>query len=111
MKLLGDVPEKHKNLATKLEEYEKHLEGLKDFPKDRLAQSLVCLAHDWYQIGMEEECGRLLAKADKIFPGYFVQCLVKHTKESKDFDSIVKTLTVELTNLLLLSIVDKKNAK
>jgi hypothetical protein len=101
MNLNGDVPEKDRNLALKLIEYERLVDDMTDFPDEKRAQSYVCLAHDWYQIGMEEEGGRLLLKADSTFPGYFKTTMVKHIAESEDFDRLVKSFTVQLITMIM----------
>lgn len=111
MKLLGDVSEEDKKLAQELTDHEKWLDSDKTFSAEKKAQTVVCLAHDWFQLGMEEEGGRLLAKAEELSPGYFRKKLHKHAAESKDFDLLVKSMTVELMYLLLNQFEDLKRNK
>lgn len=101
MKLLGDVSERDKEIAKELTDHEKWLDSDKTFSAEKKAQTVVCLAHDWFQLGMEEEGSRLLYKADTIYPGYFKNKLFKHAAESKDFDALVKNMTIELMYVLL----------
>lgn len=101
MKLLGDVPPEKQELAYKLTETERQINEKAGIPLDRKAQMYVCLAHDWYQVDMEEEGNRLLAKAESVYPGYFRDVMIKHTVESKDFDKLVKNLSIELVWMLV----------
>lgn len=77
-------------------------------PPGKRAKIYVCYAHDWYQMDMDEEGGRLLLKADQVYPGYFKGLVIQHTKESKDFDKLVKNITLELTWMILTRLGDKK---
>lgn len=101
MRLLGDVPEEHKKLSEDLQSMEKDIATLPTRNTRMLAQLHVCLAHDWLQIGMEEETHRLLQKAETICPGYFKNFMVLDTQTNPDFDKLVKNLSIELTHLLL----------
>jgi len=109
MKLFGDVPEEHRELARQLDEMEEYFDGAAkrgNLPMEKIAQGYVCGAHDYYQIDCEEEGNRLLEKAEKVCPGYFKTFMVQHTKEDKDFDTLVKQLTSELAYLLLRRLKD-----
>lgn len=106
MKLLGDVPEEHQEIAEELIEYEKTLDN-DNYSVEKKAQSCVCLAHDWYQIGMEEEGARLLKRAEEFYPGYFKKKMIQHTVESKEFDKIVKNIMIELMWMIANQLKDK----
>ena len=107
MNIFGDVPESDKKLAIKLTEYEKEVDEEKEFPNEKRAQSYVCLAHDWYQMGMDEEGSRLLLKAEDTYPGYFKTKIDKHAKENPDFALIVRNLRVELMWMVVNQVKDK----
>lgn len=110
MKLLGDVPEEHKKLAVNLEQMEQYFDGAK-VTTDIAAKGFVCLAHDWFQIGVEDEGNRLLVKAERICPGYFKNVMVQQTLEDKEFSYLVKSLSVELAWMLINKINDIKETK
>jgi len=100
LKLSGDVPKEHIELADQLEQMERLIET-DPYSDERKAQIYVYLAHNWYKMGCEEEGNRLLVKADRVFPGYFKETVIKHQLEDETFDYIVKSITVELIRLLL----------
>ena len=100
MKLAGDLTKKQKAQAQELTEFERLVDHDSAYPKDRKAQIYTCLAHDWYQLDMEEEGNRLVVKAEKVCPGYFKGPVIQHQKENPDFDIVIKNLTVELLYLL-----------
>lgn len=101
MKLVGDVPEEHKELAEALEKAEGDIDNDKLLPDSRKAQIYTCLAHDWYDICAEEEGNRLILKADKVFPGYFKSEVVQHMKEDENFEYIVQKITSELVQIMV----------
>lgn len=98
-KSAGDIPEEHRQLVEQLEAFEKTV-NTSGAPPDRLAQMYTCLAHDWYQLDMEEEGNRLVLKAEKVCPGYFKGPVIQHQVESSDFDTVIKNLTWRLLHLL-----------
>jgi hypothetical protein len=111
MKLLGDVPEEHKQLAVELEEAEEYWDskvGTSLMPEELLAKAYTCLAHDWYQIGSEDDGQRLLEKAEAVCPGYFKEVMLRQTYEDSTFDMLVKSLSVELTWMLVNRLKDGK---
>lgn len=108
MKLHGDVSDDDKELAIKLIAYEKQLDSEEDFPAEKKAQSFVCLAHDWYELGMEEEGGRLLLRAQEVYPSYFKTKIEQHIRENKDFALLVRNMRVELMWMVINQVKDKK---
>ena len=103
MRSFGDLSEKHKKLTEELYKYERILDtkdAQNGMSKEDRAKCYVCVAHDFYQMDMEEEGERLILKAEKVCPGYFKGPVIQHQKESPDFDNIIKNLTVELLYLL-----------
>lgn len=109
MRLVGDVSEKERALAAELKELEHDVGVNSKIPMPKKAQMYVCLAHDWFQLHMEEEGNRLLLKAEKAHPTYFKTLIVEHQKADERFDSIVKNISVELVTLLLNEIEGRKS--
>lgn len=101
MKLLGDVPQEHKDLAEELEQMERYFDSKHNVPLEMVAKGYVCLAHDWFALGAEEEGHRLLDKADKIYPGYFHTKASDHAKEDMDFALLIVNLRNYLNSLLI----------
>jgi len=101
MKMAGDVKDKHRLHAVELEKCEREIETNPKFALAELkAKFYCCLAHDWYQMDMDEEGHRLLLKADDVCPGYFKGPVIKQVEESEEFGIIIKNLTIELLQLL-----------
>lgn len=111
--MYGDVPQEHKDLAEELREMESFLESDTKIPAEFKAKSYVCLAHDWYAIGMEENAEKLLLLSEKVFPGYFSDKMLKHIQEDEKFHLLVKNLSSELIYSLLdgLKQLGDKNVK
>lgn len=109
MKLHGDVPEEDRKLAEQLELSERDVDKVNDVrcPNSRKAQAYTCLAHDWYQLGADEEGSRLLLKAESIFPGYFKGSVIKEHREGKDFNLLMENLTKELATILINNLSGK----
>jgi hypothetical protein len=101
------LSQEDKDLAQALKESEIEVDIDQYLPNERKAQIYVCLAHDWYQIDMDEEGSRLLLKANRVFPGYFKTLVIQHSIEDENFDLIVKNLTLELAWMLLSRLGDK----
>ena len=100
MPLSSGLSKENQELAKKLEQAEyETMNG--PLPPERKAQIFTCLAHDWYQMDMEEEGARLLLKADKVYPGYFKGLVIEHTLESEGFDTVIRNLTLELAYMML----------
>ena len=99
MKSGGDLTESQKQQGAELTKFERLVEN-DPYTPDRKAQMYTCLAHDWYQLDMEEEGNSLILKAEKVCPGYFKGPVIQHQLESPDFDTVIKNLTFELLYLL-----------
>jgi hypothetical protein len=95
----GDLSQKQREQSVELIKFE-HLVDHDAYPIERKAQMYTCLAHDWYQLDMEEEGNRLVLKAERVCPGYFRGPVIQHQLESQDFDTVIKNLTLELLRLL-----------
>jgi len=96
----GDVPETHKALVPRLIKAEKEVDDI-SMVSSKKAQVYVCLAYDWFDIGMEEEGNRLLEKAETTHPKYFDVTIIRHMKEDPVFESLVKKIESELRTMAL----------
>lgn len=108
MKLFGDIPQEHKDLEAKLLLAERDLDLNIELDRTKLAKGYVCLAHDWYIVGADEEGIRLLAKAEQISPGYFKTMIAKHCYESADFEYLVRNMTAQLIYMILSKLEEKR---
>jgi len=72
-----------------------------DFADGDKAMMYVCMAHDHYQMDMDEEGNRLLMKAERAYPNYFKTLITEHTKSNPDFATLVNRLTIELAYMFL----------
>ena len=105
--LFGDVTAGQKKTAETINRMEIEMEEHIVLSPQYTAQSYVCLAYDWYEIGMEEEGRRLLTKAEMISPGYFRKTMQRHTIENPDYELLVNRLFVLIGWQLLDSLRDK----
>lgn len=93
MKVYGDIPEEHRILLEELVLLENYVNGhMKDMPALSVGKGLVCMAHDYYSIEMEEEGERLLLATHKHCPGYFMGPILVHVEIDDQFDYLVKRL-------------------
>jgi hypothetical protein len=108
MKLVGDVSEEHKKLAEDLEEMERYFDGAasRGIRSSIVAKGFVCLAHDWYKMGSDENGERLLEKAELVFPNYFKSQALIDADENVDFGILLKSLSVELASILISRLTD-----
>ncbi len=97
MKSYGDMPEHHKRLVeelTLLEEW--FYEHGSTLPILVVAKGMVCIAHDYYTMDMEEEGDRLLFLTDKHCPGYFRAPIIVHTQDDLEFFYLVEYLKLSM---------------
>lgn len=92
MKLNGDVSKEDQELASKLTEAEIEM-ILSPLSKEKKAMIFTCLAHDWFDIGMDEEGIRLVAKAEATCPNYFRDVQPSDMKKNEDYAKLVVKLT------------------
>lgn len=100
MKNPGDMPDEHRSLATALLLQETIVRQDRSLSKERKAQGYTCLAHDWYDIDLEEEGNRLLLSAEATCPGYFKTTINQQTEADADFAFLVERLTAKIITLL-----------
>lgn len=104
-KMYGDVPEGNKKLADALVKAELEMDDTISAPYK--AQAFFCLAHDWYEMGMEEEGHRLLEKAEEACPGYFKTHLQNHCKENPNLALLTERMFVMLGWSVLNGLKDR----
>lgn len=93
MKTHGDVSAEDRKLVSGLEEMESFLyNDLKTIPLLDVAKGLTCLAHDYYDIDMEEKGEELLIKADSICPMYFVGPVYSEMSKDADFNYLIELI-------------------
>lgn len=68
------------------------------------AKAFVCLAHDYYDIEMEEEGDRLLLRAEKLYPGYFMAAIRIHAELDPEFSCLVRQIKETLALPLMRSL-------
>lgn len=101
VKLLGDVSAEDRKLAEDLQQAEIDLGKMDMTLKSPvLAMAYACLAHDWLQIGMEEEGIRLIMKANEVSPDYFNKEFKDHIKLTPGFSAIATGISKHLLYLL-----------
>ena len=94
MKTHGDIPPHHLAIMEELEELEEFFRSHKeDLPPTDIAKGMVCIAHDWYEMYMEEEGERLLKAAEKYSPGYFKLPILIHAERDWQYALLVRQLT------------------
>ena len=112
MKKYGDMPPCHLDHIGELTGLESY------FYKNRskiqplaAAMGMVCLAHDYYIMDLEEEGDRLLNMAEKIYPGYFKGPIYIHIKEEREFAFLIEQLkdTLGWKHITGLGFNDKQN--
>jgi len=92
--LHGDIPKAHIQWAKELEDMEEFFDTMPaNMEKALIAKAIVCIAHDWYEMGDDEKGSQLLEKADKICPGYFDNEMLKHGDEDETFDLVILGIT------------------
>lgn len=104
----GLTPEQ-RNLAKDLAAQEVTILADPTFPKAQLAMCLVCLAHDWFQMDMEDKGFELLVKAENAYPGYFDSKFKDDIKANKNFATLAQNITIELYYLLTERLKEKTN--
>jgi hypothetical protein len=50
------------------------------------------MAHDYYQLDMEEEGDRFIDRAEKLYPGYFRGPIFEHAEKDADYCQLVRQL-------------------
>jgi len=89
----GDIPEKDRQIIKEILILESWLEKYKSgLPTLSIAKSMVCLAHDWYVVHMEEEGDRFLNKAEELCPGYFTAPISIQMKNDPEFRLLVRQM-------------------
>jgi hypothetical protein len=106
--LHGDVPAQDLELAEELLEMESHFNSHIDVYGAALcARVMVCISHDYYEIGDDDKGYELLQKAEKICPGYFENEIKLDIEQDPGFAYLVESLTEKIL-LVARSIMDSK---
>ena len=93
-KLYGDVPKEHRELLIEVEKEVIFWDAqLGKVPVQIISRAYVCLAHDFYEMGLEEEGQRLLIRAENICPGFFKDEVPRLCEEDPRFEYLVARLT------------------
>lgn len=101
-KMHGDVTPEQRALLAGLEEYEAWMNEREDaLPPEAQAKMCVALAHDWYDLGLDEEGNRLLNRAEAAFPGYFKGPIYDHMLQDSDYYRVVKQLQAVIATDIL----------
>lgn len=90
MRTFGEMPVSHAVLLEeliKLEEF--FIKGRSGIPALIQSKGLVSMAHDYYQIFMEEEGERLIELAVKVTPDYFKGPIYDHMQKDALFNQVV----------------------
>lgn len=110
MKLYGDVSAKDQELVDELVEAEKYWDeqaaSNKKYKKAIIAKAYVCLAHDWFDIGIDERGTELILKADTIYPGYFKKEIKEDMDNDPEFNNVVNNITAQLIFILVSGLGD-----
>lgn len=105
MKTFGEISEHDLKVLNELEFLEDwiHRHGQKITP-DMKARGMICMAHDYYFIEMEEEGDRMIMAAERFCPGYLKETIHKHVQKDQDFGLIVEELKTTLGMPLMVSL-------
>jgi hypothetical protein len=100
----GDIPDKDRRIISEILLLQAWLNDRKSvLPPLTVAKAMVCLAHDWYEVHMEEEGDKLLKKAEELCPGYFMAPILVQMKNDSEFCLLVCQLRDTLGWELILS--------
>jgi hypothetical protein len=98
--LHGDIPKEHRELAKELLEMEDHFDSKIDLEPSLVAKGLVCISHDYYSMGDDDKGRDLLAKAEKVYPGYFDKKIDEHAAEDQFYKQLVDSLALIILETL-----------
>jgi hypothetical protein len=99
--LHGDVPKEYLDLVEELQEMEEHFDLNPSFYGPAMvARMYTCIAHDYYDIGLEERGHELLLKADKACPDYFTDQIIKDVEGDSNFAYLVESLTANILSVI-----------
>lgn len=107
MRASGDLTARQRKLSAELSKFELKVDKHKKMPPEQKAKAYVCMAHDWYEMDMEEKGNQVLVKAERVCPGYFAGPVAEQQRENADFDLLVKKVTIFLVALLAGNLRDR----
>jgi hypothetical protein len=95
--LHGDIPIEDLELANELLAMEAHWEANQDLYGPAMgAKILVCISHDFYELGDDDKGSELLEKANKVCPGYFENEIKRHIDQDPEYAYLVESLTMKI---------------
>lgn len=93
MRTYGEMPASHAVLLEELIRLEEFfIKGRINIPPLLQSKGLVSMAHDYYQIFMEEEGERLIGMAIGITPDYFKGPIHDHMEKDAIFNQVIYQL-------------------
>lgn len=93
MKSYGDIPHSDRERVKELTELETWFrDNSHTISSLSHAKGLTCLAHDYYDIDMEEEGYRVLLLAEKHHSGYFKGPIYEDMEKDESFKRLVKQI-------------------
>ena len=92
--LYGDIHEEHRRLIEELLEMEDYFENKAGIEPSLVCKGFCCIAHDYYAMGDDEKGSELLAKANKIYPGYFDSKINDHIDQDPLYKELINSLTL-----------------
>ena len=93
MRTFGEMPVAHAVLLEELIKLEEFFTRGKDqIPDIMQSRGLVSMAHDYYQIYMEEEGERLIVMAVETTPDYFQRGIYDHMEKDAAFNQLIYQL-------------------
>lgn len=105
MKTYGDISPQDLSVLRELEFLEdwihRHGAGITPVMK---ARGMVCMAHDYYFIEMEEEGDRMIQAAERFYPGYLKSAIHEHAKKDQSFAIVVEELKTTMGMNLMVSL-------
>lgn len=93
MKTYGDIPQKHADLIKEIDTLLEFLMLNKDaLPHLSFSKCMTSIAHDYFQMDMEEQGEKYLKLAAEHSLGYFVAPVFSQMKQDPLFDTLILNL-------------------
>lgn len=110
MKAYGDIPQFHADLIKEISTLLEYLMLNKDaLPNLMFSKCMTSIAHDYFQMDMEEEGEKYLKLAANHSPGYFIAPIICEMKKDKLFDHLVTNLADNPFALKTMSMLGFEN--
>lgn len=90
LRVYGDIPKADLKMIEELRTLEEWFyDHGAELEMLAIGKGMVCMAHDYYDMEIEEEGDRLLYLAEKYCPGYFVGPIYIHIEKDKNFATLI----------------------